>query len=121
MSVYTLSDYDAITFNGVNLDQVYFNNQLVWEAWKLKTGNLYAMTSNNWNGFVATGDGGDNPYYYLFDNNAETRCTNLNGNLPPHWWEIRFPKNIRIQEVRTCLNATLGPDGFGYKGIPFTE
>lgn len=68
--------------------------KLVWENWKLKTGNLYAMTANSWNGFVASGSG--TIPYKAFDNNVDTDNGNSDGE---HLLNLNFPKPIKIQSM----------------------
>lgn len=93
----------------------------IGDAWIERTGNLYAMTSNNWNGFTASMEYSSDPSfdfgqaYQVFDNSVSTGCANNNGNLAPQWWQIIFPKEYRLGELKTALYATEGPDGFGPK------
>lgn len=110
-----VKNIDDVKIGSKQIATVMKGVKTIWENWKYREGSLYNMTSNNWNEFVASGDpGGDSTNYYrAFDGDVNTIFNNLNGNLPPKWVQVMFPKSVRIKEIETNLGSTDSQDTGG--------
>jgi len=83
--IYNGTTVEAVTYNGTTLDKVIYNGTTVWEAWKLKTGNLVTMTSLSApSPFTCSETDG---YWKVFDGSTywADNAMNLNSTLP---WAI---------------------------------